>query len=125
VAIGLLAEDTAPVTSGGATIVRLLACWPLAVGALAQDTAQITSGGATIEVTFEPRTFEVGRASVLAWISNAANAATEYFGRFPVQHPRVMVRPAEGLGGVFHGTTFGGRGGFTDDDARVYPRGVS
>ena len=52
-------------------------------------------------------------SDVLAWISNAANAVSEYFGRFPVEHPRVMVRPSEGRGGVFHGTTFGGRGGFT------------
>jgi hypothetical protein len=80
---------------------------------MAQDTAQVTSGGATVEVTFGPGTFDVGRAGLLAWISNAANAVTEYFGRFPVPHPRVMVRPAEGRGGVFHGTTFGGRGGFT------------
>src|ERR1700733_1127538 len=92
---------------------RLIACWLLAFGLLAQDTAQVTSGGATIEVTFAPGKFDVPRASLLAWISNAANAVSEYFGRFPVRHPRVMVRIAEGRGGVFHGTTFGGRGGFT------------
>src|SRR5580658_245505 len=92
---------------------RLIACWLLAFGLLAQDTAQVTSGGATIEVTFAPGKFDVPRASLLAWISNAANAVTEYFGRFPVQHPRVMVRPLEGRGGVSHGTTFGGRGAFT------------
>jgi hypothetical protein len=93
--------------------VRLLTCWLLAVGLLAQDRAQVTSGGATIEVTFAPGKFDLPRASLLAWISNAANAVSEYFGRFPVQHPRLMVKPAEGRGGVFHGTTFGGRGAFT------------
>jgi hypothetical protein len=93
---------------------RVAACSLLAVGLLAQDTAQVMSGGATIEVRFAPGKFDVPRASVLAWISNAANAVTEYFGRFPVEHPRVMVRPAEGRSGVFHGTTFGGkRGPFT------------
>lgn len=72
------------------------------------------SGGASIEVSVAPGKFDVPRASVLAWISNAANAVTEYFGRFPVEHPRVIVRPAEGRSGVFHGTTFGGkRGAFT------------
>lgn len=55
----------------------------------------------------------MGRAGLLAWISNAANAVTDYFGQFPVPHPRVMVRPSDGRGGVFHGTTFGGRSGFT------------
>src|ERR1700693_4334215 len=93
---------------------RVVACCLLAVGLLAQDTAQVMSGGATIEVSFAPGKFDVTRASVLAWISNAANAVTEYFGRFPVEHPRVIVRPAEGRSGVFHGTTFGGkRGAFT------------
>ena len=79
-----------------------------------EPAAQVLSGGATIEVGFAPGKFDVPRASVLAWISNAANAVTEYFGRFPVEHPRLLVRPAEARGGVFHGTTFGGRrGAFT------------
>ena len=93
--------------------VRLLACWLVAVGLMAQDTAQVASGGAAIEVTFAPGRFDLPRAALLAWVSNAANAVSEYFGRFPLPHPRVMVRPAEGRSGVFHGTTFGGRGGFT------------
>src|SRR6202035_1645198 len=91
-----------------------LACWGLAGSALGQDAAQGKSGGASIEVSLGPGTIDVGRASVLAWVSNAANAVSEYFGPFPVEHPRVMVRPSEGRGGVFHGTTFGGqRGAFT------------
>jgi hypothetical protein len=79
----------------------------------AQEPAQVMSGGATIEVSFAPGKFDLPRASLLAWISNAANAVTEYFGRFPVEHPRVMVRVSEGRSGVSHGTTFGGHGGFT------------
>jgi hypothetical protein len=92
---------------------KLVVCLLLAVGLLAQDTAHVTSGGTTIEVSFGSGKFDAGRDAVLAWISNAANAVSEYFGRFPVQHPRVMVRQSEGRGGVSHGTTFGGRGGFT------------
>jgi len=93
--------------------VRLLAVWLLAVGVSAQDTAQVTSGGATIEVSFAPGKFDLPQASLIGWVSNAANAVSEYFGRFPLPHPRVMVRISEGRGGVFQGTTFGGRGGFT------------
>jgi len=79
-----------------------------------EPPAQVLSGGTTIEVGFAPGKFDLPRASLLAWISNAANGVTEYFGRFPVQHPRLMVRPTEGRGGVFNGTTFGGkRGAFT------------
>lgn len=85
--------------------------------ASAQDSmepAQVTSGGATIEVSFSPGKFDIGRDAILGWITNAANAVTAYFGRFPVEHPRLMVRPSEGRTGVSHGTTFGGqRGAFT------------
>jgi hypothetical protein len=37
--------------------------------------------------------------AALAWITNAANAVTEYSGRFPLRHPRVMVRISEGREG--------------------------
>ena len=37
----------------------------------------------------------------------------EYFGHFPVPHPRILVRPAEGRSGIFRGTTYGSEGGFT------------
>jgi hypothetical protein len=90
----------------------LLACWLLASSAWAQD-AHVMSGGATIDVRFAPGQFDLARASLLAWITNAADAVSEYFGRFPVSNPRLMVKPAEGRGGVFHGTTFGGRRAFT------------
>jgi len=95
-----------------------LACWLLAVSLLAAsllaEDARLQVGGATIDVTFGPGEMQAGKDSLLKWVSNAANAVSTYFGRFPVQHPRLMIRPEEGRGGVFHGTTFGGRqGAFT------------
>jgi hypothetical protein len=84
--------------------------------ARAQDTlepAQVTAGGATIQVTFAPGNLDAGREAVLAWITNAANAVAEYFGRLPVEQARILVRPAEGRAGVFRGTTFGGVHAFT------------
>jgi len=98
--------------------VRALASWGLGIGLLAScvfaQDAQVTSGGATIEVSFAPGKFDVGRGAVLAWVTNAASAVSEYFGRFPVEHARLMVRPSEGRAGVFRGMTFGGRrGAFT------------
>jgi hypothetical protein len=84
--------------------------------ALPQDAlepAQVTSGGATIQVAFAPGKFEAERDAVLAWITNAANAVSEYFGRFPVPQARVLVRPSEARAGVFRGTTFGGARAFT------------
>ncbi|HTC34652.1 MAG TPA: hypothetical protein VK724_14830 [Bryobacteraceae bacterium] len=80
----------------------------------ALEPAQLTSGGATIEINFAPGKFDVGREAILGWVTNAANAVTAYFGHFPVEHPRLVVRLAEGRAGVSHGTTFGGRrGAFT------------
>src|SRR5579863_9043174 len=80
--------------------VQGLACWGLGIGLLASSLsaqdAQVMSGGATIEVTFAPGKIDVGRDAVLEWITYAADAVSEYFGRFPVEHPRLMVRPAEG-----------------------------
>src|SRR5581483_2363001 len=78
------------------------------------EPVRIQSRGATIEVNFAPGRIDAGRDAVTAWITNAANAVTAYFGRFPLEHPRVLVRPTLGRAGVFRGTTFGGkRGGFT------------
>src|SRR5579859_5855442 len=75
--------------------------------------AQISSGGAIIQVTFAPGKVDVGRDVLIAWISNAADAVSQYFGRFPVPNARLSVRPAEGRSGVFRGTTFGGAHPFT------------
>ena len=75
--------------------------------------AQIHVGGADIEVTFTPGKFDLPQSSVVAWVRTAADAVAEYFGRFPVPHPRIQVHPADGRSGIFHGTTYGMRGGFT------------
>jgi hypothetical protein len=56
--------------------------WAAASAQETVESVQVKSGGATIEVTFAPGKFYVPRASLLAWISNAANAVSEYFGRF-------------------------------------------
>ncbi|MBV9768475.1 MAG: hypothetical protein JOZ32_02790 [Bryobacterales bacterium] len=80
----------------------------------ALEPVEVASGGSTIDVTFGPGKIDLPKASIIAWISNAANAVSEYFGRFPVQNARLMVKPAEGRSGVFQGMTFGGqRGAFT------------
>ena len=96
---------------------RMLA-FGLAAGALmrAEDSmppAQLKVDGAVIDVTFAPGKIDLPQASILAWITTAAEAVTAYFGRFPVPHPRLLIRPAEGRSGIFQGTTYGSRGGFT------------
>jgi len=89
----------------------------LAGGAAAQDAIPqftVSAGGATIEVAFAPGKLDVPRQSVITWVTNETEAVSEYFGRFPVQRARILIHPAEGRSGVFHGTTYGGpRGAFT------------
>jgi len=75
--------------------------------------AEIKVGGAVIDVTFGPGPIDLPAPRIVAWISTAAEAVTEYFGRFPVPHPRILVRPTAGRSGIFRGTTYGSGGGFT------------
>lgn len=83
---------------------------------VAQDAlppAKIQSGGATIDVTFAEGKIDLPRAKILAWVSTAADSVSAYFGRFPVSHARIVIRPAEGRSGVFNGMTWGQRGALT------------
>jgi hypothetical protein len=89
-------------------------------GLRAQDAAfpdtQVKVGGGTIDVSFGPGKIDLPEAKVLGWIKNAAEAVAAYYGRFPVAHTRLLVRPADGRHGVFNGTTWGsmrGKGPFT------------
>jgi hypothetical protein len=77
------------------------------------EPARLKVHGAVIDVTFSPGKLDLPRASVLAWITNAADAVTAYFGRFPLQQTRIFLHPEEGRSGIFHGTTYGHDGGFT------------
>ena len=73
----------------------------------------VKAGKSTITVTFGPGNFDVGEAKILDWVSTAAHAVEEYFGRFPLPQPRLLIRPASGRSGVFNGVTYGSSGGFT------------
>ncbi len=75
--------------------------------------AQTNVGGATIEVVFAPGKLNLPESKILAWITTAAEAVTEYFGRFPLPHPKIVVHPEEGRDGIFHGVTYGSEGGWT------------
>src|ERR1700724_2290134 len=82
----------------------------------ADDTmpaTHVNSGGASIEVTFAPGKVNLPQSTVLAWIKSAADSVSAYYGRFPVPHARILVSPVQGRRGIFNGTTWGMRGGFT------------
>jgi hypothetical protein len=71
----------------------------------------IHTGGATIQVDFGPGTFALPQDKILQWVTNAANAVTTYYGRFPVARDRILIEPAPGRG-VLRGTTWGDVDGF-------------
>jgi hypothetical protein len=70
---------------------------------------QIQIGDSIIDVTFGSGAVDLPEPKIREWIANAANAVAAYFGRFPVEHARILVRPAEGRSGIFNGTTWGNR----------------
>ena len=96
-------------------IVRLLFSFTATCALLCAQTvdqlapAQIPIGASTIDVTFAPGNLDLPEAQIRSWIAGAASAVAEYFGRFPVSHARIMVRPVDGRRGVFSGTTWGNR----------------
>lgn len=55
-------------------------------------------GGARIDVTLSPVPYQLSDAEILAWVRRGAEAVTAYFGRFPVEHAMVYVRPRSGDG---------------------------
>ena len=69
--------------------------------------------GGAIHVSFAPGPFDLREEEMLTWVRRAATAVSTYYGSFPAAHTRLRIVPVEGEEGVFHGTTFGERGGFT------------
>jgi hypothetical protein len=81
------------------------------IARLPAETLQV--GGAPISVEIKDGQTDVPRTTLLRWVTRAAEAVSTYYGRFPVETERLTVRPVSGKSGVFNGTTWGMRGGFT------------
>jgi hypothetical protein len=56
----------------------------------------IEVGGGTLDVAFAPGAFTLPRSALMAWLGDAANAASVYFGKFPVSSARILIVPAPG-----------------------------
>ncbi len=69
-------------------------------------------GGAALQVDFAPGDLDLPTAKVLAWVQNAAQAVTVYYGQFPVSRARVLIVPVADRGGIVQGTTWGDMRGF-------------
>ncbi len=70
----------------------------------------IEIGGGKIDVVFESNDPDFPRAPALEWITTAARAVTKYYGRYPVAHAVIRVRPVAG-DRIGSGKTFGTREG--------------
>ena len=76
------------------------------------SSEKISEGGAAIQVDFGEGSLDLGTTAVVGRVREAAEALTVYYGKFPVSRARILIVPAEGRHGVFHGTTWGDMGGF-------------
>jgi hypothetical protein len=65
-----------------------------------------------LQVDFTAGTLDLGTEAVMKHVEEAARAIVAYYGRFPVGRARMLIIPAAGRSGVFHGTTWPSRGGF-------------
>jgi hypothetical protein len=72
----------------------------------------LTIGGAFIQLDFGPGAVDLPPERIVAWVTNAAQSVSIYYGRFPVSRERILVEFDPGGRGVRHGTTWGGVGGF-------------
>lgn len=83
----------------------------LAAAAAAPAPTTLTLPGATLDVILPDQPSQPSSADLLAWVKDAANAVTAYYGRFPVPHATLKIQ-SDDRRGVHHGTTWGMHGGF-------------
>ncbi|MDR3415733.1 MAG: hypothetical protein P4L83_06065 [Nevskia sp.] len=77
-----------------------------AVSGCAADS-HLAVGGADIRLSFDAGDFPAaGAVQICAWTGRAAAAVSDYYGRFPVQRVRIVLKPVHGSR-VRGGTTFG------------------
>jgi len=81
--------------------------------ALRSSTAtKLIVGASTINIVFAEAAGRVDREMVLAWVRDAADAVSAYFGRFPIDNYGLLVITEPGAA-VGHATTFGYAGAAT------------
>jgi Peptidase of plants and bacteria len=74
---------------------------------LALDSvSRLEIGGGRLEVAFAPGEFALSRSEIMDWIASCAQAVAGYYGRFPVERVRILVRSVDGVG-VRGGRAFG------------------
>ncbi len=69
---------------------------------------QLPIGGGMIDLVIAPGGYDASEPVIIDWIKRAANAVTAYFGRYPVQHVLIFVRPRGDRGGSGMTVGYGG-----------------
>ena len=97
------------ITSGRRDALMLLGLSTLTVGALAAEprTMMLHRGGGQLELRFHDVPDGFDPATISAWVIEAADAVSAYYGRFPVDHVILDLNLFNG-GGTSGGRAFGG-----------------
>jgi hypothetical protein len=70
---------------------------------------QVAIGKASFDIAFAPGTLELPHGAIIDWVATSVRTVAAYYGRFPVDHVKVLVVPVDGAG-VRSGTAFAYRG---------------
>jgi hypothetical protein len=65
--------------------------------------------GGTVRIEFAPGDLDLPATKLIARVSAAAKAVTDYYGRFPVRRAQFLIVPVENRKGVLSGTSWGTR----------------
>jgi len=66
-------------------------------------------GDTAFDIAFAPGALDLPQSVIIDWIAASGRTVAAYYGRFPVDHLRVLVVPADGTG-VRTGTAFANHG---------------
>ena len=86
------------------------ALWPclilLAFSSRLTSAAPLEIGGGKIDIVFDSDDSDFPRPLAVEWITTAARAVTQYYGRYPVSHAVVRIHDVAG-DRIGSGETFG------------------
>ena len=71
------------------------------------NPATIEIGGGAINIEFGPGNLDLARSELIAWVSAAAVAVSDYYSHFPVKEALILIVPVEGTEGVISRNNLG------------------
>jgi hypothetical protein len=69
----------------------------------------VAIGKTSFDIAFAPGVLDLSSSVIIEWIAASGRTVAAYYGRFPVDHVKVLVVPVDGAG-VRSGTAFAHRG---------------